>query len=249
MLLAVVACRSAATAPPPSAPAPPSTPAATATPSPTTAPPLPKAILWVQRSAEYRADFLQTYRWATAHVERAAAGRAPGTWAVVADADETVISNLQYEIERAREGTPHTRERWAAWVRRREAKPLPGAAAFLARVRALGGRIAIVSNRLQSECADTVAVFEAHGLAHDAILCREDGAPGDKNPRFERVRSGEAFGGAPMEVVAFLGDNIQDFPKASQELRKQGDEAFADFGARFFVFPNPLYGSFEANPD
>ena len=45
---------------------------------------------------------------------------------------------------------------------RREATPLPGAAAFLARVRELGGRIAIVTNRLESECADTEAVFQTH---------------------------------------------------------------------------------------
>ena len=47
--------------------------------------------------------------------------------------------------------------------------------------------------------------------------------------------------------MAFVGDNIQDFPGLSQAIRKQGDEAFADFGARFFVLPNPMYGSWEKN--
>ena len=40
-------------------------------------------------AAEYRAAVLQTYRLATAQVEREAAGRAAGSWAVVLDADET----------------------------------------------------------------------------------------------------------------------------------------------------------------
>jgi acid phosphatase len=247
LLLVLPACRSAAPAPAPRPPAPAASPAAAA--SPALSPEPPKNIRWVTRSAEYRADFLQTYRLATEHVERAAQGRTPGSWAVMADADETLISNVQYEIERWRTNTPHTNERWAEWVRRREATPLPGAAAFLRRVRELGGRIAVVTNRYQAECADTEAVFKAHDLAYDAILCRPDGGPGDKNPRFERVRSGEPFGSGPVEIVAILGDNILDFPGQSQELRKRDDQAFADFGARLFVLPNPLYGSWERNPD
>jgi predicted secreted acid phosphatase len=47
----------------------------------------------------------------------------------------------------------------------------------------------------------------------------------------------------PLEIVAFVGDNILDFPGLSQAIMKKGDEAFADFGVRFFVLPNPIYGS------
>jgi 5'-nucleotidase (lipoprotein e(P4) family) len=250
LFLAAAACRSASpAAAPPQAPAPAASPVATVTPAPAASPDLPENIRWVLRSAEYRADFLQTYRLATEHVERAAQGRAAGTWGVMADADETVISNVQYEIERWRTRTPHSRERWAEWVGRKAAAPLPGAGAFLRRVRELGGRIAIVTNRYQAECPDTEAVFQGHGLAYDVMLCRPDGGPSDKNPRFERVRTGEAFGSGPVELLAVLGDNIQDFPGQTQELRKKGDEAFADFGGRLFVLPNPLYGSWEGNPD
>src|SRR3954470_17477724 len=55
-------------------------------------------VRWVQQSAEYEAAVRQTYLMAEDHVERAAPGRAAGTWGVVLDADETVISNLAYEI-------------------------------------------------------------------------------------------------------------------------------------------------------
>src|SRR5829696_4844519 len=102
-------------------------------------------IRWVRASAEYEALVRQTYRMAEDHIERAAAGRVAGSWGVVLDADETVISNLAYQMERA--GRPHEEDAWTAWVKRREATALPGAAAFLARVRALGGRITIVTNR------------------------------------------------------------------------------------------------------
>jgi predicted secreted acid phosphatase len=49
----------------------------------------------------------------------------------------------------------------------------------------------------------------------------------------------------PLEVVAFLGDNIRDFPGQSQALRSQGEDAYEGFGARFFVLPNAMYGSWE----
>lgn len=234
LLLVSAACRSAAPLPAPTAaPAP---PAAT----------MPDSIRWVRDAAEYRAATLQAYRLATSAVEAAAAGRQAGSWAVVLDADETVINNVTYQLERAQQGLGYSSESWAAWVRRREARPIPGAAAFLARVRALGGRIAIVTNRLQSECADTAAVFERHQLAHDALLCRPDAGPSDKNPRFEAVAAGRTPASTtPVEIVAFVGDNILDFPRLSQQAALAGDAALAPFGARFFILPNPMYGSWQ----
>lgn len=222
--------------------------AGTLPPSAATARPLtlPNDLKWVRDAAEYHAIVLQTYRAAAARIEQQAASRQRGSWAVVLDADETVISNLQYQIERARQGLGYTSESWNAWVRRREAAPLPGAERFLARVRELGGRIAIVTNRLGSECDDTAAVFRAHRLAYDAMLCRPDGAPSDKNPRFAAVERGQAFGlTAPVDVVAYVGDNILDFPALSQQIRKAGEPAFTEFGVRFFILPNPMYGSWQ----
>src|SRR5512143_2895166 len=108
---------------------------------------LPESVRWVSDSAEHRALFVQVYRAATTQVEREAAGRASGRWAVILDADETTIDNSAYQRERALAGRPFDAASWRAWCARREAVPLPGAAAFLATVRALGGRIAIVTNR------------------------------------------------------------------------------------------------------
>jgi len=245
LVLAVTsACRSAAPATAPPAPSAPAAAPARAS-AGFIAPP---AIRWVRDSAEHRALYLQVYRAATAHVEREAASRAPGAWAVVLDADETVLDNSLYQLERARAGLPFDAASWTAWCARREAVPLPGALAFLSRVRALGGKVAIVTNRAAAECPDTEAVFRAHALAYDVMLCRPDAGPSDKNPRFEAVARGTTPAGLPpLEIVAFFGDNILDFPERSQAIRERGDDAFADFGARFFVLPNPMYGSWERN--
>jgi len=238
-LPALAACRSATTSTPPQAPSPP--PAAVSSPKP-----LSNALRFFRDSAEQRALFLQVYNAAAAHVEREAAKRPAGGWAVVLDADETVIDNSVYQIERERAGLPFDGASWHAWTQRREAIPLPGAKAFLARVREQGGRIAIVTNRAVSECPDTEAVFRAHGLVFDVMLCKPDDGPSDKNPRFEAVAKGTTPAGLPpLEVVAYVGDNIYDFPRLSQAVRRQGDEAFAQFGGRFFALPNPMYGSWE----
>jgi 5'-nucleotidase (lipoprotein e(P4) family) len=247
MLLAAAACRSAGPAAP-TVPGPPP-PAATAAP---TAPPaaagLPTALLWSRGSAEHRALFLQVFAAAVAQLEREVRTRAPGSWAVVSDADETLIDNSTYQLERARAGEPHETAAWREWTRRREAVPLPGAKAFLERVRALGGKIAVVTNRRASECPDTEAVFRSHGMPYDLMLCMPEAGPSDKGPRFEAVARGTTPAGLPpLEVLAFLGDSIRDFPGLGQSLRDRPEADFAPFGSRFFVFPNPMYGSWERN--
>jgi 5'-nucleotidase (lipoprotein e(P4) family) len=246
VLVVSSACRSAAPAAPRTAPAPPAR--AVAAPALPTAFLAPSSIRWVRDSAEHRALYLQVYRAATEYVQGEAAARTAGTWAVVLDADETVLDNSLYQLEQARAGRPFDPVTWTAWCARREAVALPGASAFLSRTRALGGKVVIVTNRSATECPDTEAVFKAQGLAYDALLCKPDGSSSDKNPRFEAVERGTTAAGLPpLEVVAFVGDNIQDFPGKGQASRTQGDEAFAEFGARFFVLPNPMYGSWERN--
>jgi len=248
-LAAVLGCRSAAPLAPPTPPVSvtPATPSA-GTPAAAPAPVVPTAIRWARDSAEHRALYLQVFAMATARIEGEAQARTPGTWAIVSDADETLIDNSTYQLERAQKGLPFDSHSWRAWTARREATPQPGAVAFLARVRALGGKIAVVTNRSQVECGDTEAVFREHGLAYDVILCMPDAGPSDKSPRFDAVARGTTPAGLPpLEIVAFLGDNIRDFPGLAQSIREQPDGAFAPFGRRYFLLPNAMYGSWEKN--
>lgn len=209
---------------------------------------LPDAVHWVRNSAEYRASALQAYRLAGSRIEQLAAGRTSGTWAVILDADETLLDNSAYQKERAAQGLGFTPETWRMWVARREARAIPGAADFLRGVQALGGRIAVVTNRTESECPDTEANLAAEGLVADAVLCRPDSGPSDKQPRFDRVAQGQSAPGLPaLEVLMWVGDNILDFPGLGQSARATPD-TLADFGRRFILLPNPMYGSWERNP-
>ena len=208
---------------------------------------LRRSVHWMRNSAEFEAIFLQTYSLAGQELRKSVEGKAPGTWAVALDADETLISNRDYEKELVRLGQDSTDELWMAWVARREASPLPGALQFLDLVQELGGRIVVVTNRRDRDCPDTRANLETIRVPFDVLLCRADDR--EKEPRWESIQKGTAAPDLPpVEIVMWLGDNINDFPEMSQESRFSSPEAFGDFGSRFFIFPNPSYGSWEPNP-
>jgi 5'-nucleotidase (lipoprotein e(P4) family) len=205
---------------------------------------LPNDVRWVRSAAEWTALALQAFRAAEARLPELARGQAAGTWAVILDADETVLDNSEYQRRRALLDSGYTSASWALWVNERAAPAVPGAAEFTRRVRLMGGRVAIVTNRADSLCAATRQNLDAVGIATDVVLCQPPGE-GDKNPRFERVRTGTAAPGLPaLTVVAWVGDNIQDFPGLSQGARHE-PAALADFGRRYFILPNPMYGSWE----
>ena len=86
------------------------------------APKPPSALLWVRSSAEYEAVSRQIYRQAAARLESLVASKAPGTWVVSLDGDDTVLDNTLYARERWQSsGTFYTEASWSAWVERREA--------------------------------------------------------------------------------------------------------------------------------
>lgn len=201
-------------------------------------------IVWVRDSAEYTAALVQTYRLATERLEAAARDRERGNWAVILDADETVISNVGYSIERAAEGKRWSEESWREWVLAKRATAIPGAIDFIDRVHELGGRVAIVTNRSQTVCDATRENLEALGIAVDHVRCRREGED-LKESRWQEVRTGDGTGLGPLDIVMWIGDNILDFPGLDQDARTQGASAYDEFGVRFFVLPNPLYGSWE----
>lgn len=199
-------------------------------------PPMSGAVHWYRNSAELKAILEQTFRAAGRELGVRSQGRAPGSWAVILDVDETLLDNSGYVVEFGRY-TPPT---WEAWISRQSAPALPGAARFTSMVRELGGQVVLVTNREQKVCADTEQNLRRVGIPYDRILCMTDTS--DKDPRFAAVQAGMP-GTGPLEVLMWLGDNIEDFPDMSQDSRD-----LHEFGTRFFVLPNPSYGSWEQLP-
>jgi 5'-nucleotidase (lipoprotein e(P4) family) len=251
ILVAVLVSGCASTTTPTTAPsAPPAqAPAAAAAPqTPQTAQTAPPAAIhWVRDSAEHHAALFQAYLLATERIEELAKSVPAGTWAVALDGDETVIDNSDYMKERAALGAGFDSASWKQWTEKKAATPLPGAVAFLNRVHALGGKIAIVTNRSAAECPDTEEDFRNDGIPYDLMLCMENDS--EKEPRWQKVESGTAAPGVPpLRILLWVGDNIKDFPDLDQGLLAKQDTAYSDFGRRFILIPNPMYGSWERNP-
>ncbi|HVG44795.1 MAG TPA: HAD family acid phosphatase [Longimicrobium sp.] len=204
------------------------------------------AVHWWRNSAEQRAVFVQTYRWAGERLRELAAREPRGSWAVIMDADETTLDNSAYQLRRGAQNLGYSAESWTAWAREKAAAATPGAAEFTRLVHELGGRVAIVTNRDEDVCPDTRENLRQVGIAFEVVLCRVQGQS-DKNPRFAAVQAGTGTGLPPLKVLMWVGDNIQDFPRLTQDVRAQ-PAALDPFGRGYVILPNPMYGSWERNP-
>jgi 5'-nucleotidase (lipoprotein e(P4) family) len=206
-------------------------------------------LKWYRRSAERRALAAQAYHIATQKLEAKVNAGITGSWGVVLDIDETTLNNSLYQQERMDLGLGYSPSSWTDWVNRKAATPLDGVVEFTQRVKALGGKIAFVSNRMQAtECAQTAVNLDTYSIPHDAMLCKTDSS--DKNVRFAALTNGTAPSTLPAtKIVMFVGDNIMDFPMLTQDVRKQPASAFAKFGEEFFLIANSMYGSWEKNTD
>ena len=206
-------------------------------PCPAGAAPTETAVRWITQSSEYKAVCEQTYAAATEKVLALAESRkADGPWAVVMDIDETVLNNAQYQVELNAKKQTHSQAAWEEWVKRKEAPPVPGAKAFIQKLRkARGVRIIFISNRFARNTGLTRQNLEAHGLVgkDDIFLLRRDRA--DK----KALRRQEVFEGTgrmavhgKIEVLAWFGDAANDFP----------EDGGLQWGRDKFILPNPVYG-------
>lgn len=204
-------------------------------------------IHWARNSAEHRAIYLQTYRLAADQIRALSKSKPAGRWGVILDADETVLDNSTYQKRRADLDSLYSEVSWNLWIAERAATALPGAADFTRSVRELGGKVVIVTNRDDTACSATRQNLLAVGITTDLVLCKLAG-PSDKNPRFRAVQEGTASPSLPaLQVLMWVGDNIQDFPLMSQAARDSAQTVFNDYGRRFILLPNPMYGSWERN--
>ena len=188
----------------------------------TTTPPTPAlspGVDWVANSPGWAEEAEAVYAEAGAYVEAVAAAREPKSWTVILDVDETVLNNVEYQVRLETTGDTYTPESWHAWTAEKSAPPVPGVIDFIEKVNALGGHVALVTNRADSEQLWTEENLSDVGLTrHDDFRvlltrARPDG-PSDKTARFALVPSMLAVQGYPgVEVVAFVGDNEGDKPE------------------------------------
>jgi 5'-nucleotidase (lipoprotein e(P4) family) len=204
-------------------------------------------VKYVRDSIEYPVLTRQVYRQATQAVQAVGPATGPArAWAVVLDVDETALDNSVYQLERAAYELPFDSESWNAWVRRGQAPAVPGVVEFVAAVRAAGGSVAWITNRDDVVREATRRNLAAVGLWDDNDrLCLMTSDPAyTKAVRRREVATGQgacAWPARPTEIVAFVGDQVGDFPAEGEDSPDAGRDAA--FGTRFFLLPDPMYGN------
>jgi predicted secreted acid phosphatase len=78
----------------------------------------------------------------------------------------------------------------------------------------------------------------------DDRLCLQKTAQETKAGRRREIVSGTGDCGwpaAPMRVMAFVGDQLGDFPDSAEQIPQTGDDSV--FGRTCFLLPNSMYGA------
>ena len=264
--LAALALSACATAPAAEAPAPAVAPAAAAEPK------VPATMQWLYGSGEGGAASIQAWHGFRDYVLEAARSRprdsvvlAEGStlaaprfvpcgdkpFAVILDADETVIQNLGLEYALARRGKDYDRELHRKWMAEavKEVAPMPGAVTALQAVRQAGVKVIFNTNRDAEFAATAAAALNAAGLGPavhlDTLFLRGD-PPGDREKDGRRALIASRYC-----VLAMAGDQLGDFSDlfnerglAVTERRRAATTApFARlWGNGWFLLSNPVYG-------
>ena len=213
------------------------------------------AVLWTQSSAEYRAIAYQTFSLARLRLDQALATRKSGRAlrramkppAIIVDVDETVLDNSRFQAELILKGVAYSPAAWQAWCDRAEAGAVPGAIEFLTYAFRRGVRVFYITNRRQPEKAGTIINLKKFGfpdVSDETVMIREQGTTASKEARRQNVRSA-------YRIVLLVGDNLHDFSddfagKSIADRKAQVDLEQLEFGSRFIVVPNPMYGDWES---
>ncbi len=225
------------------------------------------AVLWVQRSTEYRANAISLFRAAVAQLDEALAapqwdalvpseraeaaplhGLPP---AVIMDIDETVLDNSPYQARLVAEGGEYDEVGWSAWVEERKARPVPGVLEFARAAQARGVTILYLSNRAQHLQDATLANLRQVGMPvkdESVFLGLGTHVEGCEQHGSEKLcRRRQA--GREYRILMQFGDQLGEFVEVvatTPQARAAQLDAHADwFGERWWMLANPTYGSWE----
>lgn len=197
--------------------------------------------LWQQRAAEYKALCLQAYQLAAIRVEEMSHQQTLRPRAIVTDIDETVLDNSPFSVTSAFNGQPFTQQAWEQWTSKAICDTIPGALSFFKYAASTGLTIYYITNRQESERAATLKNLQKWDFpfADNEHLVLSSGSS-DKEPRRSAIEK-------KYEIAMLVGDNLGDFSdvfykKTSDERNAAVERLHAEFGRRFIMLPNVMYG-------
>lgn len=203
------------------------------------------AVMYQQTAAEYRALCFQAYNLAHFMLDRDLDNKKINMpRCVVLDIDETVLDNSPYEAKCILEKLIYP-NKWSEWITKASAKPVPGALDFIKYARANGVEVYYVTNRKENERESTIENLKNAGFATvdtDHLLMRNETS--SKEIRRAKIKE-------TRHISLLFGDNLADFTDvfdgklSVQERFNSVEKLKKDFGTRFIVLPNPMYGDWE----
>lgn len=228
-------------------------------------------LLWVKHSAEYRALTEQVYAKATSDLPGFIADTSwsviPGQddaaelpVAAILDVDETVVSNIDFQLTFER---PFENWKLDEWTRNTVATPIHGVKEFVEAARAAGVTVFFVTNRpcepidgIDDPCPQrqsTIDDISEVGIETDAdhvFLSDERGWNREKSTR-------RNFVAETHRVVMLIGDDLGDFlpcvrkkpyspctdSATGADRMKMVEDSAHLWGNGWYILPNPMHGS------
>ena len=201
--------------------------------------------LWYQNAAEVDALYQQGYNVATNKLKELLKQPTDKPYSIVLDIDETVLSNIPFQVKMIKDGTAFNPKLWDEWVQKAEATPVAGAKEFLQFADKNKVQIYYISDRTDSQVDATIKNLEAQGIpvqGRDHLMFKKEGDKSKEGRRQEVMKH--------TNLVMLFGDNLVDFAEFSTKSEADRDKMFeqlkAEFGDKFIIFPNPMYGSWES---
>ncbi|MCA1608834.1 MAG: 5'-nucleotidase, lipoprotein e(P4) family [Acidobacteria bacterium] len=211
------------------------------------------AVLYMQKAAEYRALAYQSFNLARLRLDEdlnkrnvknlpKAERKLPR--AIVVDIDETVLDNSPSQARGIVTGQPFSLPDWYAWGEMRRAKAIPGAVEFLNYANSKGVKIFYISNRDEVQKAATIDNLRSVGFADatpENVLLRTKESSKDAR---------RAVAADRRRIVILVGDNLDDFSSAFERKSvadrfAETDRNRAEWGKKWIVLPNAMYGTWE----
>jgi 5'-nucleotidase (lipoprotein e(P4) family) len=208
------------------------------------------AVLWQQASGERRALSYQAFTLARMMLDRDLRmnrrDRKPR--AVIVDLDETILDNSCFEGMLLQQRVNYNQKNWTEWVNRAEATAVPGAVEFLRYAASRGVTVFYITNRNDSQKQGTATNLKKLGFPNvndQTLLVQTDLKNSTKEPRRQSVA-------AKFRIVVLMGDDLNDFSDVFENSKTVESRAAAadryqdEFGKRFIMLPNAMYGNWES---
>lgn len=204
------------------------------------------ATIWFQRSPEMKALYYQGYNLASLKLSEFVKQKTSKPKAVVVDIDETMLDNSPFEAQEIFDKTEYTPELWKKWTSLAKAKALPGAVEFTHFCESLGVEVIYISNRKVDEVDVTVKNLDSLGFA----FARKENMFFKEKVSSKRVR--RDIVSEKFEIIMLIGDNLNDLSEVFENRGLDWGSSIVEqnkkeFGNRFIVLPNPMYGDWEKN--